>query len=457
MEDNKKKCSNEEHLNIDAISYCQDCKIYLCNKCSNLHQGLFKKHKAYNIDINKEIFIDKCEENEHNIKLEFYCKNHNKLCCAACISKIKANGFGQHKDCDVCVLQDIKEEKKNKLKDNIKFLEDLSINLNNSIKELKIIFEQIDKRKEDLKAKIQNIFTKIRTALNEREDELLLEIDNKYKELFGNEDIIKECEKLPNKIKISLEEGKLIDNDWNDNNKLSSIINKCNNIENNIKNIKIINENIKKNKINNNIIFDFPIENEYFENLMNNIKHFGRFNILNGLNSLILKNNDELNKFYNLLSNKIKIKNMKLLYRSSRDGLSLNNLKDKINNKSNLIFLFLTGNSRIFGSFTSSKIEVQHEKYIKDENAFVFSLNNNKIYKILIPEYAIYFLEKYPLLIGNNWNGNGFWIYSGIFKDHLLTNPKIYDFQKDNELTEGKNEFNELEIFEINLEQNDIY
>jgi len=190
---------------------------------------------------------------------------------------------------------------------------------------------------------------------------------------------------------------------------------------------------------------------------MNNIKHFGRFNILNGLNSLILKNNDELNKFYNLLSNKIKIKNMKLLYRSSRDGLSLNNLKDKINNKSNLIFLFLTGNSRIFGSFTSSKIEVQHEKYIKDENAFVFSLNNNKIYKILIPEYAIFFYEKYPLLIGNNWNSNGFWIYSGIFKEYLLTNPKIYDFQKDNELTEGKNEFNELEIFEINLEQNDIY
>ena len=38
----------------------------------------------------------------------------------------------------------------------------------------------------------------------------------------------------------------------------------------------------------------------------------------------------------------------------------------------------------------------------------------------------------------------------GIINDEgLLNNPKIYDFQKKNELTEGNNKFNELEIFEI--------
>ena len=91
MEDNKKKCSNEEHPNIDAISFCQNCKIYICNKCLNHHQALFKKHLIINIDNNQEIFIDKCNENNHNDKLDFYCKNHNILCCAACITKIKAN------------------------------------------------------------------------------------------------------------------------------------------------------------------------------------------------------------------------------------------------------------------------------------------------------------------------------------------------------------------------------
>ena len=166
--------------------------------------------------------------------------------------------------------------------------------------------------------------------------------------------------------------------------------------------------------------------------------------------TLILRNKDDLDKFYNLLSSRVKIKNIKLLFRANKDWLNLKTLKDKINNKSNLIFLFLTGNSRIFGSFFSAKIEVGHQKYAKDENAFVFSLNNNKIYKILIPEYAIYFYNDNPLLIGNNWEGNGFWINSGKFHECLLTPPKIYDFQKGNELTEGKNDFNELEIFEIN-------
>ena len=80
---------------------------------------------------------------------------------------------------------------------------------------------------------------------------------------------------------------------------------------------------------------------------------------------------------------------MKLLYRSSRDGLGLNNLKDKINNKSNLIFLILSGNTRIFGAYFKAKMKVNNNSYIKDKNAFVFSLNNNKVYKILIPELAL--------------------------------------------------------------------
>ena len=54
-----------------------------------------------------------------------------------------------------------------------------------------------------------------------------------------------------------------------------------------------------------------------------------------------MKNQENIYKFYALISTQIKINNMKILYRASKDGFSLNNLKDKINNKSNLIFLFL--------------------------------------------------------------------------------------------------------------------
>ena len=140
---------------------------------------------------------------------------------------------------------------------------------------------------------------------------------------------------------------------------------------------------------------------------------------------------------------------MKLIYNSNKDGLKLNSLKNKIDNKSKLIFLFLCENNRIFGAFIKAKIEVKHDAYIYDKDAFVFSLNNNKIYNILIPEYALRFFNNRPVLIGNNAQSNGFWLWEGnIDDDGLLNNPKAYDFQKNKELTGGA-KFLNLEIFEI--------
>ena len=72
--------------------------------------------------------------------------------------------------------------------------------------------------------KIQGIFIKLSSALNEKEDRLLLDIDEGYNNIYFKEDLIKINEKLPNKIKKSIEKGKIIDKEWNENN-LSSLIN----------------------------------------------------------------------------------------------------------------------------------------------------------------------------------------------------------------------------------------
>ena len=91
-------------------------------------------------------------------------------------------------------------------------------------------------------------------------------------------------------------------------------------------------------------------------------------------------------------------------------------------------------------------------KYYKDENAFVFSLNNNKNYKVLVPGNAIAFDSTYYILIGNNGNGNGFYYYQNIIYDvSLINGAKIYDFSKNSELTEGNGKLTELEIFEVNM------
>ena len=52
-----------KHSEIDAINYCQECKIYICHKCKNLHLELFENQNHHLYDIDKdmnEIFINIC-------------------------------------------------------------------------------------------------------------------------------------------------------------------------------------------------------------------------------------------------------------------------------------------------------------------------------------------------------------------------------------------------------------
>ena len=272
--ENENKCSLEEHKEIKAIKYCPECGIFMCNKCDNFHSSLFKKHHPNLLNNEEEIFTGICKEKNH-YKLKYYCKNHNKLCCGLCIAKLSEDGEGQHKDCEVCYIEKIKDEKKNKLKENIKYLGDLQNTLNESIQTLKTIFDEIEKDKENLKIKVQNIFTKIRNQLNDREIQILLEIDNLFITNYFDENVIKKCEKLPKKIKLSLEKGKLIDKQW-DNNNLYSNINDCINIENNIKNINIINEIINKCDIKNKIEFNFSPKETQLKEFMKSIGTFGK-------------------------------------------------------------------------------------------------------------------------------------------------------------------------------------
>ena len=254
-----KKCSLESHKEDDSISYCIECKIYMCNKCLKLHSELFLNHHVNKFDKEEdfnEIFTGICQEKNHSYESNFFCKTHNKLCCGLCLAKLKGKDFGQHIDCEVCPLEEIEKEKNEKLKENLNILEKLYNDLGELIDELKIIFELITNDREEIKIKIINSFKNIRDALNEREDKLLKIVDNKFNELFSDKIIIEEAEKIPKKIKVYLEKGVLILNQWKDN-KLNYSIHCCIDIENNMKEIKEINDKIEKCKKQNvNIYFN---------------------------------------------------------------------------------------------------------------------------------------------------------------------------------------------------------
>ena len=280
--ENEIKCSLKKHSEEKAILFCKECNKYMCNKCNKLHADLFDDHNIIPMDkLNKNNFTGICKEENHNFELEYFCKTHNKLCCERCISKFKTKGRGKHSDCNIYPLEKIKDEKKIKLKVNIKILEDLNKNINIKIEELNNVIKKTEEEKEKLKEKIQKLFTQIRSVINEREDLLLLYVDKKYNKYFISKELHKEGIDLPKVIKKNLEKGNLIEKEWdndknnNDNNQLSLLINDCTNIENNIKKINEINNKLAK--INKNDIKINFYPNDYEVNqLIQTLKNFGK-------------------------------------------------------------------------------------------------------------------------------------------------------------------------------------
>ena len=273
MENKKlKKCPNHEET--DAIIYCQECHINMCSKCKQCHSVLFNSHNLFSLDLDiNEITSGFCKDENHNIEFEYFCKSHNKLCCAKCISKFKNKGSGKHGNCDLCLIEEIEKSKKDILNENIKVLEDLSKDLTNSIEEIKKLFEKINENKEKLKIYIQNIFTQLRNKLNKREDELLARVDKVFNRLFFKDAFIKNLENFPKKVNKHLEQGKKINKEWNKD-KLSILLNNCVNIENNIKIIKSMNKKIKKYKYKN-------INVKFSQNDIDLNKKIGMFGNLN--------------------------------------------------------------------------------------------------------------------------------------------------------------------------------
>ena len=140
--------------------------------------------------------------------------------------------------------------KKKNLPNNIKNLENLSNLFKSLVNDLKKIIEEIDDNKEKVKKEIQEIFTKIRSELNNREDQLLNEVDNIFENKFNIENInnILKDKKYPDKIKLFIEKGKMTEKEWDKNENKIFLINDCINIEKSIEKLNTINSNLEKYK-----------------------------------------------------------------------------------------------------------------------------------------------------------------------------------------------------------------
>ncbi|KAH3746480.1 uncharacterized protein LOC127847904 [Dreissena polymorpha] len=93
-----------EHLDVDASSYCSDCKEKLCSGCSAQHRrflvlkthklvGLEEAPKAEVVKVERIKLTETCATHANKL-LDLYCRSHDQVACSACIA-LSHKGCGE--------------------------------------------------------------------------------------------------------------------------------------------------------------------------------------------------------------------------------------------------------------------------------------------------------------------------------------------------------------------------
>ena len=171
--------------------------------------------------------------------------------------------------------------------------------------------------------------------------------------------------------------------------------------------------------------------------------------------SKIIKLKEEKNKLISWISEKGIIKEINLLYSSKKDRDGCSSFYNKCSNISPTLSLIKTKKGRKFGGFTFGKWNDKNKiSNQTDPEAFLFSLDNMKNYKILKPKLAIASYSDHSSLLTYGNNGDGCGIY---LKNNFLTNgghenhtSKVYNIDTKYCLSKEEN-FNveEVEVYSI--------
>jgi len=220
-------------------------------------------------------------------------------------------------------------------------------------------------------------------------------------------------------------------------------------IEKNINNIKLEQE-IFNNKINQ-ALSDNNKNNK--SNIKNNGIYFNENKLKLKIKSDIIKTFDKYNLIKNKLLSKLKYKinhniNYKLLYKATIDTDNAKIFHQKCNNIKNTLIIIETTLGKKFGGYTTQTWDGDNINK-KDENAFLFSLDNLKVYDIIKDKDAINCNNNFcPVFCENQ-----ILINDNFFKKGGRTGKAFmnYNIENDYELNNGNSlfEIKELEVFEI--------
>ena len=148
--------------------------------------------------------------------------------------------------------------------------------------------------------------------------------------------------------------------------------------------------------------------------------------------------------------NEIKKIVLKLLYRASKDGDSAKDFHLKCDNYKNTLIIIKTKKGLRFGGFTCESWEGKGDK--KDENAFCFSLDKNKIYNWAKGKSSIFVSPENGPAFGNcifEIKDQFFEMGGSCSEDYFYNNQ-----EKQCEINNGEEEFDieDIEVFNVSFQ-----
>ena len=355
-----------------------------------------KEEKAKKEELMEQLYGIVTELTEENKKIKEEInnlKNENKKLKEECNKKNEDNINNQ--------LYNINKELKNLKEENIQIKEKLKLLEENINKKQNIIIKEVKEEKKEKEEKIEKI--------------------EKIKKKEKKEKIEKKEEKPKNEI-------------------IESSPNSIISTKNEIKTEKAQKKETSEYKI---IETPKPKKNVNIEDLFKESK--------------LVKNAEDKKNLVNWLTSVGNISEINLIYRATRDGDDSDTFFEKCSNKGPTISLIKSGNDRVFGGFTKAEWTDKKGKIkLKDDKAFLFSLDNKEKYKILKPDIAIScYPNNYTLVYGNKDDRYGIRLFNNFLEKNNYENlaSKVYDAPSDYCLS-GHNKFEvqDAEVYQVIFE-----
>ncbi|XP_052778833.1 tripartite motif-containing protein 5-like [Mya arenaria] len=178
-------CAEEGKI-IPPDAFCPICKEFLCSNCARVHRNmkLTKNHALQDKSSMPSSFHDEESEGENYIEncqrhgkefIKYFCPNHDELLCGDCVVE------KMHRSCDIDKISQVAKRYKEGNEYN-----SLKTGLNQMIRDIGELFKNIEASMKSVKEdgfnninELRNFRNEINQYLDQREIELLTEIDDK--------------------------------------------------------------------------------------------------------------------------------------------------------------------------------------------------------------------------------------------------------------------------------------